>query len=187
MVPDSVADALHLKQIGQPSIAVAGEKSDDIEAAAEDDNAPAEAVDTTKQRLLIIGDSMTQLLALRLSDYANKNGHTLTCVTWNGSGTKQWSETDTLHKMCIIGDMKELGSVSHDEHQRIVDQLAAMRLEQVWLVGEEFENCSTPAIFRKFDNVSQVKEAIAEHKPQGMYILVKGSNGTRLFELPQYL
>ena len=74
MVPDSVADALHLKQIGQPSIAVAGEKSDDIEAAAEDDNAPAEAVDTTKQRLLIIGDSMTQLLALRLSDYANKNG-----------------------------------------------------------------------------------------------------------------
>ena len=25
MVPDSVADALHLKQIGQPSIAVAGE------------------------------------------------------------------------------------------------------------------------------------------------------------------
>ena len=96
MVPDSVADALHLKQIGQPSIAVAGEKSDDIEAAAEDDNAPAEAVDTTKQRLLIFGDSMTQLLALRLSDYANKNGHTLTCVTWNGSGTKQWSETDTL-------------------------------------------------------------------------------------------
>ena len=91
------------------------------------------------------------------------------------------------HKMCIIGDMKELGSVSHDEHQRIVDQLAAMRLEQVWLVGEEFENCSTPATFRKFDNVSQVKEAIAEHKPQGMYILVKGSNGTRLFELPQYL
>ena len=96
MVPDSVADALHLKQIGQPSIAVAGEKSDDITAAVEDDNAPAEAVDTTKQRLLIIGDSMTQLLALRLSDYANKNGHTLTCVTWNGSGTKQWSETDTL-------------------------------------------------------------------------------------------
>ena len=94
---------------------------------------------------------------------------------------------EAQHKMCIIGDMKELGSVSHDEHQRIVDQLAAMRLEQVWLVGEEFENCSTPATFRKFDNVAQVKEAIAEHKLQGMYILVKGSNGTRLFELPQYL
>lgn len=96
MVPETVADALHIKQIGQPSIAVAGEKPDDITAAVNDDNAPAEAADTTKQRLLIIGDSMTQLLALRLSDYANKNGHTLTCVTWNGSGTKQWSETDTL-------------------------------------------------------------------------------------------
>ena len=96
MVPDTVADALHLKQIGQSSIAVAEEKPDEITAEVEEDNAKEEAVDTTKQRLLIFGDSMTQLLALRLSDYANKNGHTLTCVTWNGSGTRQWSVTDTL-------------------------------------------------------------------------------------------
>jgi UDP-N-acetylmuramoyl-tripeptide--D-alanyl-D-alanine ligase len=91
------------------------------------------------------------------------------------------------HKMAIIGDMKELGSVSHDEHQRIVDQLSRMTLEEVWLVGSEFEHTTTPATFRKFENVAGVKEAIATEKPQGRYILIKGSNGTRLFELPELL
>lgn len=56
-----------------------------------------EAVDTTRQRILLFGDSMSQLLALRLSDYANQNGHRLTCVTWNGSSTRNWANTDTLN------------------------------------------------------------------------------------------
>ena len=88
------------------------------------------------------------------------------------------------HKMAIIGDMKELGSVSHDEHQRIVDQLSRMTLEEVWLVGSEFEHTTTPATFRKFENVAGVKEAIASEKPHDRYILI---NGTRLFELPELL
>lgn len=91
------------------------------------------------------------------------------------------------HKMAIIGDMKELGAVSHDEHQKIVDRLAQMHLEAVWLVGSEFEHCVTPESFRKFADVGEVKAAIAEKKPCGHYILVKGSNGTRLFELPELL
>ena len=98
-----------------------------------------------------------------------------------------FAEIDDPHKMCIIGDMKELGAVSHDEHQRIVNRLAAMSLEQVWLVGSEFEGCDTPSSFRLFDNVDAVKTALAEDKPTGMYILVKGSNGTKLFQLPPLL
>lgn len=91
------------------------------------------------------------------------------------------------HKMVIIGDMKELGEVSHDEHQKIVDMLKASDIETVWLVGAEFEHCDTPHGFRLFDNVEQVKDAIAADKPQGRYILVKGSNSTKLFELPALL
>lgn len=91
------------------------------------------------------------------------------------------------HKMVIIGDMKELGVVSHDEHQKIVDMLKALDIETVWLVGAEFEHCDTPQSFRLFDNVEQVKEAIAVDKPHGKYILVKGSNSTKLFELPELL
>ena len=91
------------------------------------------------------------------------------------------------HKMVIIGDMKELGEVSHDEHQKIVDMLKTSDIETVWLVGAEFEHCDTPHGFRLFDNVEQVKDAIAADKPQGRYILVKGSNSTKLFELPPLL
>ena len=91
------------------------------------------------------------------------------------------------HKMAIIGDMKELGSVSHDEHQRIVDQLSRMKLEEVWLVGSEFEHTATPAAFRKFENVAEVKEAIASEKPRDRYILIKGSNSVKLFQLPELL
>lgn len=94
-VPDYMADAIHLKQIGQD----AEEETEEAEALAAEDESDniKEPVDTTSQRILIIGDSMSQLLALRFSDYANQNGHKLLCVTWNGSGTRQWANCDTLN------------------------------------------------------------------------------------------
>lgn len=100
---------------------------------------------------------------------------------------RNFADIEATGKMVIIGDMKELGEVSHDEHQRIVDQLREMTLDQVWLVGSEFEGCDTPDNFRLFDNVEKVKEAIAADKPRDKYILIKGSNGTKLFQLPELL
>ena len=96
--PDYVADAIHLKQIGQDS-----NQQDDADDPAynHDDENITEPTDTAQQRLLIFGDSMSQLLALRFSDYANQNGHKLTCVTWNGSSTRQWASTDTLRKYML--------------------------------------------------------------------------------------
>ena len=94
---------------------------------------------------------------------------------------------DAPGKMCIIGDMKELGEVSHDEHQKIVDRLKDTGIETVWLVGAEFEHCNTPEGYAKFDDVEQVKQAIANDKPRGKYILIKGSNSTKLFQLPELL
>ena len=94
---------------------------------------------------------------------------------------------DAANKMVIIGDMKELGEVSHDEHQKIVDQLQDMALDAVWLVGSEFKHTTTPDSFRKFENVEEVKAALQTAKLNGKYILIKGSNGTRLFELPKLL
>ena len=47
---------------------------------------------------------------------------------------------DVPHKMAILGQMGELGEVSHEEHQKVVDQLQAAGLENVWLVGDEFKD-----------------------------------------------
>ncbi len=88
-------------------------------------------------------------------------------------------------KMAILGDMRELGTASADEHQHVVDNLEKAGLTDVWLVGEEFAKTITR--FRKFNNVEEVKAAIAQNKPHGKCILIKGSNGTKLFELPKLL
>ena len=89
------------------------------------------------------------------------------------------------HKMCILGMMGELGAVSREEHQKIVDFLRAAAFEEVWLVGGEFEAIDCP--FRKFKDVEEVKAAIAADRPTGKTILVKGSNSTKLFQLPELL
>ena len=88
-------------------------------------------------------------------------------------------------KMAILGEMRELGDSSREEHRRVVERLAACPFDEVWLVGSEFKDIECP--YRKFDDVEQVKAAIAENRPEGRYILIKGSNGTRLFQLPELL
>jgi UDP-N-acetylmuramoyl-tripeptide--D-alanyl-D-alanine ligase len=68
-----------------------------------------------------------------------------------------------------------------------VEILRTMNLERVWLVGEEFKKVECPSQFRLFSNVQEVKEALQQNKPKNMTILLKGSNSTRMFELPQLL
>lgn len=88
-------------------------------------------------------------------------------------------------KMAIIGKMGELGDVSAEEHQKVVDMLTASHFDEVWLVGEEYEQIPCP--FRKFKDVEEVKAAIAQQQPQGYYMLIKGSNSNKLFQLPELL
>ena len=88
-------------------------------------------------------------------------------------------------KMAILGEMRELGDSSAEEHRRVVERLETCPFNEVWLVGQEFKDIECP--YRKFDDVEQVKAAIAEKRPEGFYILIKGSNGTRLFQLPELL
>ena len=49
------------------------------------------------------------------------------------------------HKMLILGDMRELGAESAAEHQKIADYLKECAFEKVWLVGDQFEQQSTPS------------------------------------------
>lgn len=92
---------------------------------------------------------------------------------------------DVPNKMAILGQMGELGTVSPIEHQKVVDQLKAAGLENVWLVGDEFEKIDCN--YRKFKDVEEVKAAIKERQPQDHYILIKGSNSVKLFQLPELL
>ncbi len=88
-------------------------------------------------------------------------------------------------KMAILGKMGELGDVSHEEHQNVIALLNEAHFDTVWLVGEEYKECNPG--FPVFNNVEEVKAAIAERQPQGFYILIKGSNSVKLFQLPELL
>lgn len=89
------------------------------------------------------------------------------------------------HKMAILGDMKELGSSSREEHKKIVDYLETCGFEKVILVGPEFG-----AVATSYDKYPDVEALIGHLKiahPVGFYILVKGSNSMKLSQLPEYL
>jgi UDP-N-acetylmuramoyl-tripeptide--D-alanyl-D-alanine ligase len=89
------------------------------------------------------------------------------------------------HKMVILGDMGELGTVSNEEHRRVVEHIDRSGFDLVWLVGKEFGKTDCP--YRKFNDVEEVKAAINIERPEGYTILIKGSNSTRLYQLPELL
>ena len=92
---------------------------------------------------------------------------------------------DVKPKMVILGEMRELGNSSHKEHQKLVAMLADSDLDSVWLVGDEYTDL--PSAFRHFHDVDEVKAALQSEQPQGYHILIKGSNSTRLYQLPELL
>ena len=93
-------------------------------------------------------------------------------------------------KMAILGEMRELGDVSHEEHQRLINLLAKSDISEVWLVGEEFNGITPQAsslILRYFKDVEEVKAGLQARQPSGKLILIKGSNGNKLYQLPDFL
>lgn len=100
------------------------------------------------------------------------------------------------HKMVILGDMKELGEESQKEHKHIIELLQGMELERIWLVGDEFAKaCSDLSLplngaagaIRLFKDVEAVKEALKEEPITDSTMLIKGSNGMKLYQIPDYL
>ena len=88
------------------------------------------------------------------------------------------------HKMVILGDLRELGAESLEEHRRIAKQLQDMELERIWLVGEEFSKAAEEGM-RVFKDVEEVKTALKAEPISDSTILIKGSNGTKLYQLPE--
>ena len=124
------------------------------------------------------------------SEFRDTGRNQLVIDAYNANPTSMAAALDNFqqikaeHKMMILGDMRELGADSAQEHQRIVDKAQESGAE-VWLVGENF--ASTQNSFRQFHDVEEVKSELQAHPIEGHTILIKGSNGTKLFQLPELL
>ena len=57
---------------------------------------PRTGIDSSSQKILLIGDSMLEQFRWRLRDYCKENGHEMASVIWYSSQTEWYGTTDTL-------------------------------------------------------------------------------------------
>ena len=87
-------------------------------------------------------------------------------------------------KIAMLGDMRELGEDSVQEHVKILEKLGDCGLTHACLVGEEFkkalDEAGTPAYVKWFATADDLAAALAERPLTGATVLVKGSNSIRM-------
>jgi UDP-N-acetylmuramoyl-tripeptide--D-alanyl-D-alanine ligase len=95
---------------------------------------------------------------------------------------------DVSPKMVLLGEMKELGNYSNDEHQNLVKRLKESDIREVFLVGENFRNC--PEVnpgWKIFSTTDDLIKYLQTTSISGYHILIKGSRGNQLERLIPYL
>ncbi|MBE6319794.1 MAG: UDP-N-acetylmuramoyl-tripeptide--D-alanyl-D-alanine ligase [Bacteroidales bacterium] len=81
----------------------------------------------------------------------------------------------------ILGAMRELGEYSHLEHQNVVNMLAERKAENVFLVGEEYMQTTSP--YPVFENVDGLHKYLQDNPLKDKNILLKGSRSTKMEKL----
>jgi len=94
----------------------------------------------------------------------------------------------SLPKMVILGEMKELGAISDDEHQQMVQFLREQRYDKVVLVGSVFNRWvrETDA-YPVFEDVDELIRSLQVQPVTNHYILLKGSHSVHLEKAVDYL
>lgn len=89
--------------------------------------------------------------------------------------------------LLILGDMKELGKDSENEHSIIISLVKELGFNKVFLVGEELLKADIDKSFSHFFDVDELISYINTHEVQNHKILVKGSNSIHLEKLKNIL
>lgn len=89
--------------------------------------------------------------------------------------------------LLILGDMKELGKDSENEHLIIIDLIKELKFNDVFLVGEELSKADNENMFNHFNKVEELIEFINNNEIKNRKILIKGSNSVHLEKLKNIL
>ena len=93
-----------------------------------------------------------------------------------------FSKQDYTNKLCILGDMLEMGDFSNEEHAKIIRTCQKLKLETLF-VGEEFSKLSNKA----FKDRNAFEIFLKSNPIKNKTILLKGSRGISLEKLTNYL
>jgi len=99
---------------------------------------------------------------------------------------KNFVSMDGDHKVLIIGEMKELGSSSIDEHKKVVDFLKNKNFK-TFLIGENYKNLIANTSFLYFDNVMSLHQFILQNPIKNAFVLIKGSRSNQLEKIKELL
>jgi len=115
--------------------------------------------------------------------------NTLICDSYNANpvsmkmAIESFASTDSGKKLCILGDMLELGDKSEEEHIKIHRVLTDHNLQNVMLAGPVFAKVSAGFRFKTFTSVTRLKEFLRIKPVKGYHILIKGSRGMELEQI----
>lgn len=94
----------------------------------------------------------------------------------------------TLPKMVILGEMKELGALALEEHQRLISFLEAHPFERVLLVGKMFKDLPVSELgYPVHEDVESLIEYLKNDPVENYYILLKGSHSVGLEKAISFL
>jgi len=82
--------------------------------------------------------------------------------------------------LLILGDMRELGTASEDEHRNILALMKELGYKDAMLVGQNFCTYNENADWKTFAKVEDLYQYIETHPIEGKHILVKGSRSIQL-------
>lgn len=90
---------------------------------------------------------------------------------------ENFSHVEAARKLALLGDMRELGAESLEEHKKIVLQLREAGIPAC-LVGEEFQKAlaALPGDEAWFPSADALKEHLAAHPVRDAVVLIKGSH-----------
>ena len=84
------------------------------------------------------------------------------------------------NSLLILGDMRELGTASEEEHHNILDLMKELGFKDAMLVGQNFSTYNENPDWKTFEKVGDLCEYLESHPVNGKTILVKGSNSIQL-------
>ncbi len=112
--------------------------------------------------------------------------NTLICDSYNANPSSMtlaltsFSQIRADHKVVILGDMRELGDKSDEEHIKILNLVRSNNPELVFLVGPVFKKISSDLGYKAFSRSEELLEFLSKAPLTGKTILVKGSRGIKL-------
>ena len=122
------------------------------------------------------------------SQYLERNKATIVLDAYNANPSSMRASIDGFmarpgKKILILGEMKELGEYSKEEHQALVDYLQALDISESIFFGDEFSQCVMAENQTFYANKGDLKEHLVHQSNSPCSILIKGSRSCKLEEL----